>query len=129
MSKKKTKRRYQKVDYAPANFLRRLRHDSFQKRRNIIKIALATLIVIVFTQLMVGPFGTLELIRMYQKKELLEERIHRLTTELANLEWEARRLDSPDYIEKIARERYYMLRPGEIIIKLPPQLLLQDEPS
>ena len=125
----RSSRKYQKVDYAPANLLRRLKQDSFRRRRTILKIALAIIIFAVAIKLCVGPFGTIELIRMYQKKQLLGEKIMRLSTELANLEWEVKQLDNPYYLEKLARERNWMLKPGEIIIKLPADLLHQDGPS
>jgi cell division protein FtsB len=123
------RKKYQKVDYAPANLLRRLKQESFQQRRSIIKAALAVIIVLAMVKLCVGPFGTIELIRMNQKKQLLQEKVIRLSTELANLEWEARQMKQPFYIEKLAREKYWMLKPGEIIIKLPPDLLRQNGPS
>jgi len=122
-------RKYQKVDYAPANLIRNLKQDSFRKRRTIFRFALAIIIFAVVIKLCVGPFGTIELIRMYQKKQLLGEKIMRLSTELANLEWEAKQLDNPHYIEKLARERYWMHKPGEIIIKLPADLLHRDGSS
>jgi len=127
MSRKKKK--YQKVDYAPANFLRRLKQESFKKRRALIKAALILLIVGVGVKLSVGPFGTLELIRMHQKHRMLENKIIHLSTELTNLEWQSMRLANPFYIEKLARERFYMLKPGEIIIKLPADFIQQDDPS
>ena len=117
------------MDYAPANLIRRLRQESFQKRRSIIKAALAVIVVLAMVKLCVGPFGTIELIRMNQKKQLLQEKIIRLSTELANLEWETTQMKQPFYIEKLAREKYWMLKPGEIIIKLPPELLRQNGPS
>jgi len=123
------RKKYQEVDYAPANLLRRLKQESFQKRRSIIKAALAVIIVLAMIKLCVGPFGTIELARMSQKKQLLQEKVIRLSTELANLEWEARQMKQPFYIEKLAREKYWMLKPGEIIIKLPPDLLRQNGSS
>ncbi len=120
---KRKKRNYQNVDYAPANILRRLKQESFQKRRSILKIVAAVIIAAVSIKLLVGPFGTLELVRMYQKKRLLDDRIKYLSTELANLEWQTRQLSNPLYIEKLAREKYWMLKPGEIIIKLPQDLM------
>jgi cell division protein FtsB len=120
---KRKKRNYQNVDYAPANILRRLKQESFQKRRSILKIVAAVIIAAVSIKLLVGPFGTLELVRMYQKKRMLDDRIKYLSTELANLEWQTRQLSNPLYIEKLAREKYWMLKPGEIIIKLPQDLM------
>jgi cell division protein FtsB len=125
----RNRKKYQEVDYAPANLLRRLKQESFQKRRSIIKAALAVIIVLAMIKLCVGPFGTIELVRMSQKKQLLQEKVIRLSTELANLEWEARQMKQPFYIEKLAREKYWMLKPGEIIIKLPPDLLRQNGSS
>jgi len=66
---------------------------------------------------------------MSQKKSLLQDKIRRLSVELANLEWQARQLRDPFYIEKIAREKYWMKKPGEIIIKLPANLPLPDDAS
>ncbi len=126
---KRKKRNYQNVDYAPANFLRRLKQESFQKRRNILKVVVSLIIIGVGIKLLVGPFGTLELMRTYQKKRMLDDRIKYLSAELANLEWQTRQLSNPLYIEKLAREKYWMLKPGEIIIKLPQDLLQRNDPS
>jgi cell division protein FtsB len=119
--KKRNGKKYQKVDYAPANFLRILKRESLKKRRGILRIVMITISIAVAVKLLVGPFGTIEMIRMSQKHRLLKANVTRLSTELANLEWEARQLTNPFYIEKLARERYWMLKPGEIIIKLPPR--------
>jgi len=121
--------KYQKLDYAPANFLRNLRQETRRKRSSIIKIVVGILAIAITVQLCVGPFGSLELIRMYQKQRQLKDRITNLSIELADLEWQTRQLSNPLFIEKLARERYFMHRAGEIIIKLPPDLLQRNDPS
>lgn len=125
----KSRQKYQKADYAPANLLRHLKQESLRKRSSLIKLSVVIISVVLVVQLFIGPFGTIELIRKYQKARILEHKIQRLTAELADLEWQARQLDNPFYLEKLAREKYWMKRPGDIIIKLPPQPAKSNESS
>jgi cell division protein FtsB len=113
------KKKYQGVDYAPGNLVRRLKLENTKRRRGMVKALVLIVAVLVGVKLAVGPFGTLELIRMGQKKRILEDRIRILSAELTNLEWQVSQLSNPLYIEKLAREKYWMIKPGEIIIKLP----------
>ncbi|HDS00856.1 MAG TPA: hypothetical protein ENO22_08810 [candidate division Zixibacteria bacterium] len=128
MSKARRKK-YQGVDYAPGNLIRRLKLENTKKRRGMIKALVLTVAVAVGVKLAVGPFGTLELIRMDQRKRILEDKIRLLSADLTNLEWQVRQLSNPLYIEKLAREKYWMVKPGEIIIKLPAESYQQDDPS
>ncbi|MBD3217135.1 MAG: hypothetical protein GF310_02585 [candidate division Zixibacteria bacterium] len=128
MSRKK-KKKYQGVDFAPGNLIRRLKLEGTKKRRGLIKALVLVVAVVVAVKLAVGPFGTLELIRMNQKKRLLEDKIQMLSADLTNLEWQVRQLSNPLYIEKLAREKYWMIKPGEIIIKLPSEQYRQNDPS
>lgn len=125
----KARRKYQKVDYAPANLLRHLKQESLRKRSSLIKISVGLIAVILVVQLCIGPFGTFELIRKYQKARMLRQKIHRLTGELASLQWQYRQLDNEFYLEKLAREQYWMKKPGEILIKLPHGIAGQNDPS
>ena len=125
----KKKSRYQKTDYSSAKLLRRLEQEGLKRKRGILRIFLITVIVVAGINLCVGPFGTIEMVRMYQNKCLLEDKVRKLCVELSDLEWELRRIDSPDYLEKVAREKYYMKKPDEVIVKLPPNILQQNDPS
>jgi cell division protein FtsB len=126
---RKRKKKYQGVDFAPGNIVRRLKLESTKKRRGLIKALVLIIAAVVGVKLAVGPFGTLELIRMHQKKCILEDKIKMLSADLTNLEWQVRQLSNPLYIEKLAREKYWMIKPGEIIIKLPAQQERQNDPS
>ena len=123
------KKKFQDVDFAPANLIRRLKQEGTKKRRGIIRAVVLIVLVAVGVKMAMGPFGSLELIRIYQKKCLLEDRIQMLSADLANMEWQVRQLSNPLYIEKLAREKFWMLKPGEIIIKLPSDSYQQNDPS
>ncbi|MCF7796377.1 MAG: septum formation initiator family protein [Candidatus Marinimicrobia bacterium] len=62
------------------------------------------------------------LYRLYQLKKQIkasEERIEALKVENARLEAERQRLlDDPEYLEKVAREKYRMAKPGEKVYRV-----------
>ncbi|NQV16147.1 septum formation initiator family protein [bacterium] len=58
--------------------------------------------------------GILSLLELKQEIRDMETHINRLETEKAELESERDRLlNDPDYLERIARERFRMAKPGE----------------
>ncbi|WP_054871651.1 septum formation initiator family protein [Caloranaerobacter sp. TR13] len=50
-----------------------------------------------------------------QEKKAKEDKINSLNVEIAELQDKIRYADTPEFIEKIAREELNMLKPGEII--------------
>ena len=62
------------------------------------------------------------LYRLYQLKQQIsasQDRIEALKTENARLEAERQRLlDDPEYLERVAREKYRMAKPGEKVFRV-----------
>jgi cell division protein FtsB len=81
------------------------------------------LVLVVFALLVhevFGEHGYLALRRQRREHEALQQEIQQLQEENARLEKEIERLKSdPDAIEKLAREKMRLARPGEFIYVLP----------
>ncbi len=75
----------------------------------------ATIILLILFQLFVlRDEGLYSLLRLKREIKAMETHIARLEMEKAELESERDRLlNDPDYLEKIARERFRMAKPGE----------------
>ena len=93
------------------------------RRKRIVKrlIIFGLLLLIVYIYGF-GDYG------LYQYYQLRQEEKH-LQTELAKLELESKQLEKekqllqkqdPDYLERIAREKFGLVKPGEKIYKLTP---------
>ena len=81
---------------------------------------LVALVVIFLVQVFV--FQDEGLYRLYQLKQEIKasnERIEALKSENARLEAERQRLlDDPEYLERVAREKYRMAKPGEKVYRV-----------
>ena len=67
-------------------------------------------------------FNDLGLVRMFElrsKRNLIRAEIEQIKLEISEKEEEKNRLENdPDYIEKIARENYRMVKPGEKVYRV-----------
>ena len=99
-----------------ANLGRRASHlPVYQRRRLIIALRLAVLVVIVYA-FAAGSGGFLRLRNLYAERAGLQEEDLRLSAEVVHLDNIRRGLETDTtYIEKVAREDYGYSRPGEII--------------
>ena len=93
------------------------------KRKRIVKrlIIFGVLLLVIY----IYGFGNYGLYQYYQ----LHKEEKSLQTELAKLELESKQLEKekqllqkqdPDYLERIAREKFGLVKPGEKIYKLTP---------
>ena len=75
----------------------------------------AAIILLILVQLFVfRDEGLYSLLKLKQEVKDMEAHINRLEIEKAELESERDRLlNDPDYLERIARERFRMAKPGE----------------
>ncbi len=65
--------------------------------------------------------GLIQRIRLESEKSAIEKRIHALQEENQSIQSEIERLKTSDQeIERVAREKYFMHRNGEKIIKVQP---------
>jgi cell division protein FtsB len=68
-----------------------------------------------------GNFGFLRIISLYEKRESLIRENRYLLAVNADLEWKKRELArNPAMVEKLAREKFSMIKKGEILYKIIP---------
>ena len=66
-----------------------------------------------------GDHGILKLYKVKNKRKVIQKKIADLRKEKEKLKSEKSRIENDlDYIEKIAREKYKMVKPGEKIFKV-----------
>jgi cell division protein FtsB len=83
-------------------------------------LALVLMVVVLLVHEVFGEHGYLALRRQRREYEALQVEIQKLQDENARLEKEIKGLKSdPDAIEKLAREKMRLARPGEYIYVLP----------
>ncbi len=89
------------------------------KKKNALILLLLSigLVYILFDQR-----GLIQRIRLASEKSSLEDRIEQLRKENASMQVEITKLQTSDKeIERIAREKYFMHRNGEKVIKVEPK--------
>lgn len=86
-----------------------------RRRRRIVRIALAVVLgVALYYALFGGEYSVFELRRLSQRVEQEQLRLDSLRAEVDSLEARADSLENDSAtIERIARERYGMIKPGE----------------
>jgi cell division protein FtsB len=89
-----------------------------QKKR--LKLFLSILVFLfIVAYFFIGDRGTYKLITFYSQKEKLTEEIQKLEIEKKELETLKSNLENdPQYIEKIAREKYKMKKKGERVYQI-----------
>lgn len=88
----------------------------FGNKRRVLMVAAGTILVLYVT---VGDHGIVQRIRLQQQKAELTEKIRQAEEETRRLQAEAKALDGdPKAIEKVAREKYGMIREGETVYKV-----------
>jgi len=80
----------------------------------VFLICLSLIIVFVF-----GDHGLLKLYKIKSERKLIQNKIVNLRAERETLKTEKNKIENDlKYIEKIAREKYKMVKPGEKIFKV-----------
>jgi len=83
--------------------------------QRLIFLILASLLLYAFV---LGDGGAVRIYSLQRRKARVEEEIERLRAQLASMEREIELLrGDPEYIEKLGRERYGLIYPGERVIK------------
>ena len=106
------------------NFLKRNTRRSKPKSTTIFQkqffqglvflIGLSLVIIFVF-----GDHGLLKLYKIKNERKLIQNKIANLRAERETLKNEKNKIENDlNYIEKIAREKYKMVKPGEKIFKV-----------
>lgn len=89
------------------------------RKKRIRQIAFLTILILVATIFITGSRGTLQLYKFNKQKQDLENEIESLETEKTKLEKMKSSLESdPEYIEKIAREKYKMKKKEEKVYEI-----------
>ncbi|MEJ2053737.1 MAG: septum formation initiator family protein [Calditrichaceae bacterium] len=88
-------------------------------KKQIRLIAIAVVILVFLVIYLVGPRGTIRMIRVTQRKHDLQEEIQALEKTKVELDSIKNRLENdPTYLEKVAREEYNMKKEGEKVIRI-----------
>lgn len=88
-------------------------------KRRKRRLVWTAIILIAAIYLASGDRGTFKLIRFYNHKNEIEKEIEELKKKKAELEKIQTKLQNdPDYIEKIAREKYKMKKKGEKVYQV-----------
>ncbi len=82
-----------------------------QHRRAVARLILMMLVFVAFLFVFVFPIRTL--LAQREERGKIQERVEVLEEQSATLEKEAERLKNDSEVERLARERYNMVRPGE----------------
>ncbi|MDF1544203.1 MAG: septum formation initiator family protein [bacterium] len=100
------------------NFMNRVSSTDARLRRKIAKYGLWVLCLVIVYSLMSGTYGVPRIIRLKIEKSALIEANRELAIEIVDADRIKQLLKyDRDYIEKIARSRYYMVYPNETIYR------------
>tara|TARA_Y100000590_G_scaffold357620_1_gene412508 strand:+ start:1335 stop:1646 length:312 start_codon:yes stop_codon:yes gene_type:complete len=91
-----------------------------QKKKNKLKTYfLITMFLTGATFLFTVDFGVIKLINLRQERSSLQFEIEQLLTQQITIREEIKKLKyDTSYVEKIARERFLMVKPGEKVFKV-----------
>ncbi len=109
---------------AEPRVLRRKIVDTQKRFIRGILFLIATTLLIVFV---FGDYGLLQLYKLKRERTEIQNHILKLRQNKEILISEKNRLENDlDYIEKLAREKYRMAKPGEQVFKVIPKQATQD---
>ena len=91
------------------------------------KYMLCLLFIIGIIILFVNDLGIIKLVHLKKQKYNLEQKLESLNNQQANLRQTIHKLQyDHEYIEKIARERYMMVVPGEKVFRIAEEKHIQQ---
>ena len=109
MKKSFSRKKIKKANFSPSSFFRK----QFFKSITFL-ICFSLIIIFVF-----GDHGLLKLYKIKNERKIIQKKISSLREERENLKNEKNKIENDlSYIEKIAREKYKMVKPGEKIFKV-----------
>ena len=105
--------------FTPAeNLIRRLSDTDIRLRRKVLKFSLWGVGILFAYGLMFGTYSVPRIVKLHLQKQSLIEANRDLTVRLLDADRVRHLLKSDaEYIERIARTRYYMVRPNETIYR------------
>ncbi len=94
--------------------------DRVRRRRAALKLCLVGLVLVGLLFVFIYPTRTF--IQQRNQTNAAEQRLRLLRSETSRLENEAKKLNDPGEVERVARERYGLIRPGEtpyVVVPVP----------
>jgi cell division protein FtsB len=107
-------RRKKKKDFPHSSFFNIVKERSAQKKKTVKRILLLLIFAFLVYRFFAGPYGFIQIHALWKGKKSLEKESRILQAEIVDLEIEKKRLaEDKFYMEKQARERLKMIKPGE----------------
>ena len=96
-------------------------------KSNILSYSLILCIVLGLGIITFNDFGLLQLFQLYQKEKKLYVEVNELLLQQDNLQIEINRLQTDEkYIQKIAREKFMMVLPGEKVYRVKDEKIIDS---
>ena len=109
--------RFQRIKQKQQKKILQKQIDETQKK--LVRVSLGLIGAFMFLTFIFGDHGLLQLYKLKKEKTKIQNHIIDLREEKEELVLEKHRLENDlDYIEKIAREKYRMAKPGEKVFKV-----------
>ena len=109
--------RFQKMKQKNQNRILQKQIDETQKK--LVRGSLALIGIVMFLTFLFGDHGLFQLYKLKKEKKRMQEHITKSRKEREGLVSEKHRLENDmKYIEKLAREKYRMAKPGEKVFKV-----------
>ena len=109
--------RFQRIKQKKQKKILQKQIDETQKK--LVKVSLGLIGAFMVLTFIFGDHGILQLNKLKKEKEKIQNHITELREEKEELVLEKHRLENDlNYIEKLAREKYRMAKPGEKVFKV-----------
>ena len=109
--------RFQKIKQKNQKKILQKQIDETQKK--LVRGALSLIGILMALTFIFGDHGLLQLYKLKKEKNKIQNHISNFREEKEELVSEKHRLENDiDYIEKLAREKYRMAKPGEKVFKV-----------
>ena len=96
-------------------------------KSNIMSYSLILCIVLGLGIITFNDFGLFQLFQLYQKEKKLYVEVNELLLQQDNLQIEINRLQTDEkYIQKIAREKFMMVLPGEKVYRVKDEKIIDS---
>jgi cell division protein FtsB len=119
-------KRKNKKDFPQSSFFNTVKERSARRKKKIKGILLLLVFAFIAYRFFAGPYGFIQIHSLLQEKKNLEKESRMLQAEIIDLDIEKKRLTEDDfYLEKQARERLKMIKPGEQLY----QVIQTDKPN
>ena len=91
------------------------------KRKRLVRILAILCFLTLLLILSLGKRGFIQQIRIRQERKRLVREIEALQEQKKSLELEKENLNDPEYLEKVAREKYGMAKKNEKVYRVVPK--------